>query len=64
VELRALGEPDALPFGDLVLRRLASTGSKPLTPLALEARAEYWRPFRGYATFHLWAAAEQLRSSG
>lgn len=60
VELRGLGEPDAIPFGDLLLRRLASKGARALTPMALEARAEYWRPFRGYAVFHLWAA-EQLR---
>ena len=58
VELRGLGEPDALPFGDLLLRRLASEGKKALTPLALESRAEAWRPFRGYAVFHLWAAAQ------
>jgi AraC family transcriptional regulator of adaptative response / DNA-3-methyladenine glycosylase II len=58
VELRGLGEPDAIPFGDLVLRRLASTGKKALTPMALEARAEDWRPFRGYAAFHLWAAEQ------
>jgi AraC family transcriptional regulator, regulatory protein of adaptative response / DNA-3-methyladenine glycosylase II len=56
VELRGLGEPDAFPFGDLLLRRLASTGVKPITALALEERAECWRPFRGYAVFHLWAA--------
>jgi AraC family transcriptional regulator, regulatory protein of adaptative response / DNA-3-methyladenine glycosylase II len=56
VALRGLGEPDAFPFGDRRLRRLASTGEKALTPLALEARAESWRPFRGYAVFHLWAA--------
>jgi AraC family transcriptional regulator, regulatory protein of adaptative response / DNA-3-methyladenine glycosylase II len=60
VVLRSLGEPDAFPFGDLLLRRRASTGEKPLTPLALEARAERWRPFRGYAVFHLWTD-EQLR---
>lgn len=57
VELRGLGEPDAFPFGDLLLRRLASTGEKALTPMALEERAESWRPFRGYAAFHLWSAA-------
>jgi AraC family transcriptional regulator of adaptative response / DNA-3-methyladenine glycosylase II len=56
VELRGLGDPDAFPFGDLLLRRLASTGEKPLTALALEERAECWRPFRGYAVFHLWAS--------
>jgi AraC family transcriptional regulator of adaptative response / DNA-3-methyladenine glycosylase II len=59
VELRGLGEPDAFPFGDLLLRRLLSTDEKPLTPMALEERAESWRPFRGYAVFHLWAT-EQL----
>ena len=58
VELRGLSEPDAFPFGDLLLRRLASTGSKPLTALALEERAECWRPFRGYAVFHLWASEQ------
>jgi AraC family transcriptional regulator, regulatory protein of adaptative response / DNA-3-methyladenine glycosylase II len=56
VELRGLGEPDAFPFGDLRLRRLASTGNKPLTALALEERAEGWRPFRGYAVLQLWAS--------
>jgi AraC family transcriptional regulator of adaptative response / DNA-3-methyladenine glycosylase II len=56
VELRGLSEPDAFPFGDLLLRRLASTSGKPLTALALEERAECWRPFRGYAVFHLWAS--------
>jgi AraC family transcriptional regulator, regulatory protein of adaptative response / DNA-3-methyladenine glycosylase II len=36
VELRGLSEPDAFPFGDLLLRRLASPSNKPLTALALE----------------------------
>jgi 3-methyladenine DNA glycosylase/8-oxoguanine DNA glycosylase len=63
VELRGLGEPDAIPFGDMMLRRLASTGMKTLTPMALEARAECWRPFRGYAAFHLWAAEEPRNSA-
>ena len=58
VELRGLSEPDAFPFGDLLLRRLASPGDKPLTALALEERAECWRPFRGYAVFHLWASEQ------
>jgi AraC family transcriptional regulator, regulatory protein of adaptative response / DNA-3-methyladenine glycosylase II len=58
VSLRGLGEPDALPFGDRRVRLLASTGGKPLTSLALEARAESWRPFRGYAVIHLWATEQ------
>ena len=57
VALRALGEPDAFPAADLVLRRIASVGRTPLTVRGLEARAKGWRPWRGYATLHLWGAA-------
>jgi AraC family transcriptional regulator of adaptative response / DNA-3-methyladenine glycosylase II len=56
LELRGLGDPDAIPHGDLTLRRHLSADGKPLTPLALEARTERWRPFRGYGVFHLWQA--------
>jgi 3-methyladenine DNA glycosylase/8-oxoguanine DNA glycosylase len=38
VAMRALGEPDAFPYGDV----------------ALERRAEAWRPWRSYATMYLW----------
>ncbi len=54
VALRGLREPDAFPAGDLHLRRALATGSKPLTERALLARAEAWRPWRGYAAFRLW----------
>jgi AraC family transcriptional regulator, regulatory protein of adaptative response / DNA-3-methyladenine glycosylase II len=60
VALRALGEPDALPYGDWVLRRLAARGGAPLTAQQLEQRSQAWRPWRGYATVHLWQAAGQL----
>jgi AraC family transcriptional regulator of adaptative response / DNA-3-methyladenine glycosylase II len=55
VELLALGEPDAFPSADLALRRAAGGGS-PLTAAELGARAEAWRPWRGYAAAHLWRA--------
>jgi AraC family transcriptional regulator, regulatory protein of adaptative response / DNA-3-methyladenine glycosylase II len=54
VMLRGLGEPDAFPFGDLLLRRRMSKVKKALSPRELESRAELWRPFRGYAFLHLW----------
>jgi AraC family transcriptional regulator of adaptative response / DNA-3-methyladenine glycosylase II len=68
IALRALGEPDAFPSGDLVLRRMAGDGA-PLTARALDERAEHWRPWRGYAVMHLWRAAADRqgvsrRSSG
>jgi AraC family transcriptional regulator of adaptative response / DNA-3-methyladenine glycosylase II len=56
VALRGLGDPDAFPSSDLVLRRMASS-SKALTARELEAMAERWRPWRAYAAMHLWHAA-------
>ena len=57
VALRALGEPDALPDGDLILRRMAAAAAPPLSARELRERAESWRPWRGYATLQLWCAA-------
>jgi AraC family transcriptional regulator of adaptative response / DNA-3-methyladenine glycosylase II len=56
VALRGFGDPDAFMPADLVLRRAAAPGSSPLTARALEAAAEAWRPWRGYAVIHLWAS--------
>ena len=61
VALRALGEPDAFPASDLVLRRMASRSDSPLTVRALQAKAEAWRPWRGYAALHLWCASAEER---
>jgi AraC family transcriptional regulator, regulatory protein of adaptative response / DNA-3-methyladenine glycosylase II len=58
--LRGLGDPDAFMPTDVVLRRAASTHRSPLTTRGLEARAEPWRPWRGYAVMHLWASTSAL----
>ena len=50
VAMRALGEPDAFPSGDLGLLRGAGIAK----PKQLEERAEAWRPWRAYAAMHLW----------
>lgn len=55
--LRALGEPDVFPAGDLVLRR--TTGLDDARALA--RRAEEWSPVRSRAAAHLWAAAVSSR---
>ena len=62
VALRGLGEPDAFPASDLVLRRVAAGGQAPLTLKAIESMADSWRPWRGYAAFHLWRAAGETVS--
>jgi AraC family transcriptional regulator of adaptative response / DNA-3-methyladenine glycosylase II len=54
VLLRALGEPDAFPAGDLGLRRALGPPGRPLTAAALEQRAKAWQPWRGYAALLLW----------
>jgi len=64
VALRALGEPDAMPTGDLVLRRLAAASGRALTVRELEARARAWQPWRGYAVMHLWRAAATRATRG
>jgi AraC family transcriptional regulator of adaptative response / DNA-3-methyladenine glycosylase II len=50
-----LGEPDAVPAGDLWLRRALGLDER-----GLVARAERWRPFRAYAALYLWTS-EQFR---
>jgi AraC family transcriptional regulator, regulatory protein of adaptative response / DNA-3-methyladenine glycosylase II len=57
IALRALGEPDAFPSNDSVLRMIVSNTDRPLSAHQLEVRSEAWRPWRGYAALHLWCAA-------
>jgi AraC family transcriptional regulator of adaptative response / DNA-3-methyladenine glycosylase II len=45
-----LGDRDAFPAGDLILRRHAGD----LSERELSSRAEAWRPFRAYAAMLLW----------
>lgn len=54
IALRALGEPDAFPAGDLGLRRIMAENGTPPSATALRRRAEAWRPWRGYAAQLLW----------
>ena len=60
VVLRALGHPDVFPAGDLVLRyamaQLPGGAGQAVTIRDARARAESWRPWRGYAAQHLWSA--------
>jgi len=53
VAMRAFGEPDAFPSGDLVLRRAAGGCTAP----ELERKSEAWRPWRAYAVMLLWQGA-------
>lgn len=61
IRMRALRDPDALPAGDLGLRRALADGRGPATPARVRDRAERWRPWRGYAAMHLWAGLSDVR---
>jgi AraC family transcriptional regulator of adaptative response / DNA-3-methyladenine glycosylase II len=58
VLLRALGEPDAFPAGDLGLCRALGCDAR-----ALERRAERWRPWRGYAAMLLWTVVPRAATA-
>ena len=57
--VRGLARPDALPLGDLALRRCVSRllcDGEPVTDAEVAELAERWRPWRSYATAYLFAA--------
>jgi AraC family transcriptional regulator, regulatory protein of adaptative response / DNA-3-methyladenine glycosylase II len=55
IAMRALGEPDAFPSGDLALLRASGLP----TFRELEKRADAWRPWRAYAAMFLWNVASK-----
>ena len=54
IAMRALGDPDAFPAGDLGIVRAA----RHLGIGRPDVAAERWRPWRSYATQYLWAALD------
>jgi len=56
IAMRALGDPDAFPVSDLVIRRGAARLGLPTDAAALEDHSQRWRPWRSVAAQHLWAA--------
>jgi AraC family transcriptional regulator of adaptative response / DNA-3-methyladenine glycosylase II len=48
------GDRDAFPIGDAGLRIAAGRLGLPTDAKALAVHAERWRPYRAYATLHLW----------
>jgi AraC family transcriptional regulator of adaptative response / DNA-3-methyladenine glycosylase II len=52
--MRALGEPDAFPAGDLGVRQALARAGRMPSERETRARAERWRPWRAYAVLALW----------
>jgi len=60
VAMRVLREPDALPAGDLGLRKaITPPGASPRSAAELESLLEDCRPYRAYAAVRLWAFPER-----
>lgn len=56
IAMRALGDPDAFSAADLGVRRALELQGLSLHVRDIERRAEAWRPWRAYATYHLWTS--------
>ncbi|MFC0682207.1 AlkA N-terminal domain-containing protein [Lysobacter korlensis] len=54
--MRALGDPDTLLEGDLVIRRNAERLGLHANPRELAQHARRWSPWRSYVCLHLWRA--------
>ncbi|HET7574660.1 MAG TPA: AlkA N-terminal domain-containing protein, partial [Solirubrobacterales bacterium] len=63
IAMRALGDPDAYPVGDVGLRRALARGRRPVDRAAERALADAWRPWRSYAVVHLWRSLEDRPAS-
>jgi AraC family transcriptional regulator, regulatory protein of adaptative response / DNA-3-methyladenine glycosylase II len=57
VAMRALGDSDAFPPGDVAVRRALERLGLDGRPAAAQRLAERWRPWRSYALMHLWQSA-------
>src|SRR5699024_10510319 len=58
IAMRGLGDPDAFPASDLGVRLAARQLGLPIDARALDARSRPWRPWRSYATQHLWTVLD------
>jgi AraC family transcriptional regulator of adaptative response / DNA-3-methyladenine glycosylase II len=58
IAMRGLGDPDAFPVSDLGVRLAAKQLGLPDDVRALSERSAPWRPWRSYATQHLWTALD------
>jgi AraC family transcriptional regulator, regulatory protein of adaptative response / DNA-3-methyladenine glycosylase II len=58
IAMRGLGDPDAFPVTDLGVRAAAQSIGLPTAGDALLEHSARWRPWRAYATQHLWTALD------
>lgn len=60
VAMRALNQPDAFLHADLVIKKVANSLYGIETEKQLLEHSDLWRPWRAYASMHLWRCSKQL----
>ncbi len=65
IAMRGLGHPDVMLPGDLGVHHAFARLGLASTPAAVDEVARRWRPWRSYATLHLWGCRpdEPVRAS-
>jgi AraC family transcriptional regulator of adaptative response / DNA-3-methyladenine glycosylase II len=58
IAMRGLGDPDAFPVSDLGVKLAAGHLGLPVDPGPLTEHGARWRPWRSYATQHLWTSLD------
>jgi AraC family transcriptional regulator of adaptative response / DNA-3-methyladenine glycosylase II len=58
IAMRGLGDPDAFPASDLGVQLAAKALGLPSDVRGLTAHSARWRPWRAYATQHLWTSLD------
>ncbi len=62
IRMRALGDPDVCLSTDLGIKHAVENLGFPGSPATIDAMAEQWKPWRSYATQHLWASLDSKES--
>ena len=61
LQMRGLGDPDAFPETDLILRQNAGRLGLPEQARELAQHAQKWSPWRAYAAHHIWSLPKEQR---
>ncbi|HET9364713.1 MAG TPA: AlkA N-terminal domain-containing protein [Candidatus Angelobacter sp.] len=61
--MRSCQNHDHWPEGDLVLRKALGNGKTQMDAACLEKTFNQWRPYRGYATIHIWRGYVSSKNS-
>ena len=62
IAMRGLGHPDLMLPADLGVQHAFTRLGLDSTPRAIDQLARRWRPWRSYATLHLWTVRPDIQA--